>query len=299
MPRPRRWRSPHPAPAAPPGMARSPTCGAWWRTRRQPCACSRAASAATLLRSGIRPCPPDPRKLDETGGATVRLTTMSIMAIACIDAYGQAAMTNLSGRVYENAVVTERRPNGLMLRHKTGMELVRWHEWPDSIKVLHGYDPGVEANAAEDARIHRKAQQVATDVMAKGFDARVAVKQLVDNGALAEVSFSRSTERDVVEYKETSRTVGLGGSRIDNTVTTRTPIRSKVTDVEWFRVTGLVFVAKIGGQGVLVDGSYTTRTLYPAGIYEYVSTDGAQRTVRKFTTDPMDLVDMDAVMSAR
>ena len=72
-------------------------------------------------------------------------------------------ITLKSGKVLEDAVVLEKKPNGVTLGHKDGATFVRYADMPEKAQKYFNYDPDEAANYEKKIEAQKKANQKAAE----------------------------------------------------------------------------------------------------------------------------------------
>ncbi|MDD5698464.1 MAG: hypothetical protein PHH77_07585 [Victivallaceae bacterium] len=98
-----------------------------------------------------------------------RFIFLMAAALICFAAVAGEDYTMPSGRVLKNAYVMERKPNGVVVGHETGVKFVKYEQMPEKLRKELGYDPEkcakyeAEERRAEAARQKKQAQKAAEE----------------------------------------------------------------------------------------------------------------------------------------
>jgi hypothetical protein len=222
-----------------------------------------------------------------------RLICMVIGMCFCLAPVASADdITNLTGRVYTNAVVKRVEPDCLVISFTSGLVKVFFTELSTNIQQKYQYDPqkatAYQADVAkaqtEAAKLKRRAaaeKEINEDLEASVFRAHLTVIQLIDNKSALCKGFLQSEKTNEYEVAVTKQVpfglAGPGMVRQTKPVTTK----EKRTSVDFENVDN-VCVAGIPDN--MVDGGTFNARLYVAGRYKYTTVAGAAATVYRFAT---------------
>lgn len=200
------------------------------------------------------------------------------------------AITNTSGKVFANAKIKDVRPDGLKVFHSTGVSLIPFCELPQELQKKYNYDPQAEKEfhravaAARERMRQRRAKKDALEAIQKtGVKATLRVLQVTDAGILATGYYVEQEEYEHTTYRTVTKTVGLGGTRINNTVRQRVPVKTeKRTRTTRHKLPERIFL--VSSFSNLVDDDSFTSMIFPCGRYQYTTVMGAAATVERYAT---------------
>ena len=106
-------------------------------------------------------------------------------------------VTLKSGKVLEDAVVLEKKPNGVTLGHKDGATFVRYADMPEKAQKYFNYDPEEAANYEKKIENQKKANQKAME------------KQKAKEKKQQSEQDKRNKERRIAQQEQTVRKLEL------------------------------------------------------------------------------------------
>ena len=215
----------------------------------------------------------------------------TILCVANVFADG-LSITNTSGKVFENVRIKDVRPDGLKVFHSKGIALLPFRELPRELQQKYNYDPEAEkefqqnlASARERERLRRARNDVLKAIRKTGLKVKLRVIQMTDDGILASGYYITEEEYEHTEYRTITRTVGIGGSQIDNTVRKRIPVKTeKRTRTTRHELPDRIFL--VSSFSNLVDDDWFSSMIYPCGRYQYTTVMGGGSTVERYATTP-------------
>lgn len=208
-------------------------------------------------------------------------------------------MTNTSGRVFANVKIMDSWPNGLKVMHSKGVEFIPFSELPEGVQREYEYDPEKEKTFIKDSAERKKRQAAQREeaslldmINKAGKRATLRIIQMDDDcGALATGFYSEIMEYEETEYRTVTRKYGLGGSQIDNRVTTRIPVKKEKKKRESrYPLPERIYV--MGLPSHLVDDDAFKTMIYPCGRYQYVTVLGSSATVERYATSSQRALDI-------
>ncbi len=224
----------------------------------------------------------------------IRVWTVFLIAVGLFPAGMKAFaydLTNTSGRVFANVKVMDSWPNGLKVMHSKGVEFIPFSELSEGVQREYEYDPEKEKAFIKDSAERKKRQAAQREeaslldmINKAGKRATLRIIQMDDDcGALATGFYSEIVEYEETEYRTVTRKYGLGGSQIDNRVTTRIPVKKEKKKRESrYPLPDRIFV--LGLPSHLVDENVFKTMIYPCGRYQYVTVLGSSATVERYAT---------------
>lgn len=186
-----------------------------------------------------------------------------------------------TGREYEKVTITEKRPDGISIRHDSGTARIKFEDLPEDLaKRLGGFDPAAAVKARQEADAKEAAalaeidrgmaeqgqqQQAAGDrkaTVAASRPAVIKVIQATSGGALCRIAWFEDQKMGYTGKDSFGR---------DTTTYKTTPGLTRFSE-DFHFVTGVS----------TVDGAELGVALVSAGTYQYTTVAGAGSTIRKW-----------------
>ena len=138
--------------------------------------------------------------------------TAAFAADSSKDKVEKHTVTLKSGKVLEDAVVLEKKPNGVTLGHKDGATFVRYTDMPEKAQKYFNYDPEAAASYEKKIEDQKKANQ------------KAAEKQKAKEKKQQSEQDKRNKERRIAQQEQTVRKLELqleeAKKRLQNTENT-------------------------------------------------------------------------------
>lgn len=203
---------------------------------------------------------------------------VTILTFGIFSSYGDD-ITTLKGKTYQNITVTRVEPDGITVRHTSGIEKLFFSELPQETRAKYGYDPEKHRRhyEAQQGAARQAAQSRSLDALAIHVEARLS--QVQREGALAYI-------KTLTHYSYTERVkVDPTANRSKHILGSTPSVHSKDVVREGVRVSEEhpepVFI--LGLSSGYVDGSTWRGVVYPIGSYNYVTVMGASKKIRQYT----------------
>lgn len=196
-------------------------------------------------------------------------------------------LTTVKGQKFKNIEIQRTEPDGIVIKHSSGLGKVFYSELPPEMRTKYGYDPG-KLQQFKSAQQQIIAQAgLARLVDAASISASAKISQMVDQGALAYVTlFKTYVVTNVVTDSgrgDSTFTSGITGTRYTLPSGAQgSVVRNEVSSyTEQEKVDEPVFIEGIDPS--LVDGDSWEGKMYLIGTYSYTTVNGATKKVRRFT----------------
>jgi hypothetical protein len=196
-------------------------------------------------------------------------------------------ITTLEGKTYSGVTVMRVEPDGLSIKHSTGIGKLYFSELPQELRDKYGYNPekhrqyyNAQQQQAAKQRLYRLLDSSAIQVEAR-------LSQVLDDGSLAYITVynTYTYTNEVTDTHAGSSTTynPLSGTRQtmpsgSQGSVVRAEVRSFTTRDKRDEP---VFI--LGLHSGYVDGDSWTGRLYPIGTYSYTTVQGAPKKIEKYT----------------
>lgn len=224
-------------------------------------------------------------------------------------------LVTLGGSEFKNIKVTSVDAFGIKILHKTGVEYIPFAQMTDADKAKYGYDPKKErVTLAESQKqkevIKRKVKE--DEMRANSFHFKGKSLQILDSGALFKgelwtrskwlewrKALALSEEAAAVIDEQGKLLAMLRGSGLRTLEEQKKALNREIEAADAALKAhehigklmeasrpeeGTYFIA--GGTGTLADEERWEGDVIYAGLFKYVDTQGAQKTIRSFATRP-------------
>jgi len=193
-------------------------------------------------------------------------------------------ITTKAGASYTRCEFRRHEPDGITIKHASGIVKIAFEDLDDAIASAFGYDAAkalayqADANARRNQHAEsaaRKAQhdQATAAILSTGVDVKGRVAQVVPGSGLM-------LER-VYQLKTVTERVQQTGPIIR-----MTPVKTEKTVREYLTRDGERIFVYISSTSGYVDGSGFSGTIYRAGEFSYTGGFGSIQTVRAYASSP-------------
>ena len=150
---------------------------------------------------------------------TAALTLLALGLALQTNIAGAASITNVAGTVYENAMVTLVEPDGITIRHSSGVAKLLYTELPEGVRAQYGFDAGkaaaygqqvqqAKADAARQAQLARDA----AEMVKEEYDVKLRIQRVFEDGTmLAYGTYEVEVESTVQKAKQVPDETRLRG----------------------------------------------------------------------------------------
>lgn len=215
-----------------------------------------------------------------------------------------------NGVTYSNAKVTSGDVLGVKITHKTGVAFVPFAEMTDTDKSKYGYDPKKEEALFAEKRKQKEAAEFAvkeSEKMSKAFRLNGTVIQVLDEGIIFQGKMCTYTEQqDALKKMAMADKLRKQANKVDLEQLSEKELKLPESDRLEIQNKRLGESIRLHKQGIdilssipdaedttcivagikerLADNEEWKGYVYYAGIYKYINTQGANKTIRAYAT---------------
>lgn len=207
---------------------------------------------------------------------TVKLILLMVFFAMCLRSRASAEdITTIDRQTFQNVTVIRVEPDGISIRHSSGITKIRYSNLPESIRSRFGYDVD-NAQAYSVAQLKAATEtQTSAQIYARKITVKLTILQTIPQGALVSASVPVIVERSKAE------TQNLAPAGLPNYVTTT----KRWNETEYRPFASLIFVRGLSG---LEKDETWEGTIYPAGTCKYTTVTDVEKTVLQYSINLQD-----------
>jgi TPR repeat protein len=204
------------------------------------------------------------------------ITAILISLLIGGSAYAES-ITNIYGRVYEDARIKDRSPEGINIYHSEGISLLPFDELPDSLREKYGYDRKKFVEYREQKALQQRIEKALGD---SALNAEFTAFQVLDDIALARVYELIPREKSWQVKKQFSP----GSGR--EIVGPKPPPSYAWKTRQWTERRAIADVTAIKNiNRTMAENEKWKGVIYRIGSYSYTSVAGEDKVVGLYTVD--------------